>query len=198
MKINILTTILLVVIFNNCDKKNETNIENLKKETISINSNLGNNKSKIEVSFVKIDSKKYKGKIYRELKEIDFFKSYGDAGGTMIESYNGIDYCISHFYKNNKHLIVLNQILKLDEQKVKYLALDMIEISGISEKNYISFGSCRKHKKSDSEIIAVHVNEDEEYFNKIIIAWRADRIKSMIYEIKPEYIDCANDGYGVY
>jgi hypothetical protein len=201
MKINILTTILLVLIFNSCDKKIETNIENLKKDTISINYNLNNNKSKnkskTEVSYVKLDSNKYKGKIYRELKEIDFFKSYSDAGGAMIESYNGKDYCISHFYKNKKHLIVLNQILKLDEQKVKYLALDMIEISGISKNTYLSFGSCRKNKNADSEIIAVHVNEDEEYFNKILIAWRADRKKSMIYEIKSENIDCTNDGYGV-
>ena len=131
------------------------------------------------------------------VKEIDFFKNYSDAGGTMIESYNGKDYCISHFYKNKKHLIVLNQIVKLDKQKVKYLALDMIEISGINENLSLSFGLCRKNKNADSEIIAVHLNEDEEYFNKILIAWRADRKKSTIYEIKSENIDCTNDGYGV-
>jgi hypothetical protein len=131
------------------------------------------------------------------LEEIVYFNGYENSGGTMIDSINNKEYTLSHYKKEDMHLIVLEQIVRVDDQKVKYTALDMIEITGLIDNQYLSYGLCRKDEKFDSEIISVFIRGDEEYHSGIIKSWRANRQTGSIYEIETDSIDCINEGYGI-
>ena len=65
-------------------------------------------------------------------------------------------------------------------------------MSNINEDEYLTFCSCLKDSISNPEIIAlVKAEDDKEYYDKIVKAWRANRETGEIEIIKSKKVLCA-------
>ncbi len=140
--------------------------------------------------------KSFIGKEYRSLTEFKEFKGFEELGGTLINKLENNEYTLSHYKNDSIDLIAFEKIVKQPIGKVKYLLIDILEIKGLAKNQYISYGMCRLNKQEDSEIIAVYVDSDTEYYKNINKAWRANREKGKIESIDIKGIDCINEGFG--
>ncbi len=146
------------------------------------------------------------GKIFREINEVTGLGSYSDASGALIDagkSANG-DYRFSAgYYTSDKNgVCILNELLPDSEKgngQVKYKILDTVNIRKLKSTEQLSLCNCRVGNKADSEIVAISVvEEDKEYFDKIVKAWRLNTKTGKISPIQnTKTINCANEGYGI-
>ena len=145
------------------------------------------------------------GKIFRNITEIPELKNFTPLGGSVMDAgktENG-DYRfgIASFRGNNDFIIcIFEEFLEATEKgKVNYKILDTINIGQIKETEYLTYCNCRQDTIADSEIIAIVVaDRDNEYYNRIIKAWRANTKTGKIEIIKDKTgINCSNEGYGL-
>ena len=145
-----------------------------------------------------------KGKIYTEINEIPELKNFEFQAASMID-YEGkkpIEYkfCISQFFNKEKYLIILEEKIRGKNKDISSKILDTIMINNLKKDEIISLCTCRINEKNDSEIIAVvkDENNDTEYLNKIVRAWKANSKNGKIIPITNlSGIDCVNEGYGL-
>lgn len=144
------------------------------------------------------------GIIFREISEIPQLKDYEHLAGSVIynigTSQTDYKYGVSHFKYKKSNLIILEEIIKeRNDQKVKYKILDTITYNNLKEDEYIAICTCRINSVDNSEIIAVvKADHDNEYFNRIVKAWRANTKTKKIIQIESlQNIDCINEGYGM-
>ncbi len=144
------------------------------------------------------------GKIFSDLKDLPELKNYTHIAGSVIydsKAPNG-DYrfAISYYQDGDKRICIFEELLKSGEKgDIKYKILDTITIGKIRNNEYFTFCNCRRDTIWDSEIIALVVAEDDkEFYDKIVKAWRADTKTGKIIIIKnTEGINCSNEGYGL-
>lgn len=134
-------------------------------------------------------------KKYRELNEFECFKDYEHISSAIIGENNGFDFSLTQIRKNDLNILIFNKVYP--GPKSTYEILDTLQIQNLSKNEYISFQLCRKDTINDSEIIAIVINDDSEYYNKIIKSWRANRKTGKICAIDIIGIDCLNEGYGL-
>jgi hypothetical protein len=144
------------------------------------------------------------GVIYREKTEVPQFLNYKDSGGSVIdkvedESLNH-KYGISHLENNVRHILIFEQFIgEENTSQPKSQILDTINIDNVKKSEYLTYCNCRKDTIFDPEIIAIVLaDKDNEYYDKIIKAWRADTKSGKIILIKDtKGINCINEGYGL-
>jgi hypothetical protein len=141
---------------------------------------------------------KFRGIEYDSLSEIKEFKDFKDAGGTVLDNYNGEEFVIEQDFKDTVNLIVFSTIIRTSNSTVpRYRILDILEINGLNMNQGIGYGgTCRRRTKNNSEIIAIYKKTDEEYCKNIIRAWRANRKNHKIEPISIKDIDCLNEDIG--
>ncbi|WP_147420409.1 hypothetical protein [Sphingobacterium detergens] len=146
------------------------------------------------------------GKIFREINEIPGLASYAHASGAVIDaskSESGDYRFAAGYYTSDKNgICILNELLDDKENgkgQVKYKILDTINIRKLKANEQLSLCNCRIGNKFDSEIVAISVvEEDKEYFNKTLKAWRLNTKTGKIDPIQnTKTINCANEGYGI-
>ena len=75
--------------------------------------------------------------------------------------------------------------------------LDVMAAPNYGKDETLVIGFCKIDDKSDPEVLAVvKYEQDKEYFNKIIKAWRANRTKGKFESITTKGISCLNESYG--
>ena len=146
------------------------------------------------------------GKIFREINEIPGLGSYGHASGAVIDagkSASGDYRFAAGYYTNDKNgICILNELLDDKENgkgQVKYKILDTINIRKLKSNEQLSLCNCRLGNKVDSEIVAISVvEENKEYFDQIVKAWRLNTRTGKISPIQnTKTINCVNEGYGI-
>jgi hypothetical protein len=134
-------------------------------------------------------------KQYRDINEFEDFKDFTQISSAIIGETNKFDFSIAQIKNKELNVILLNKVVP--GLKSTFEILDTLQIRNLKETEYISYQLCRKDSINDSEIIAVVLFEDTEYFTKVLKAWRANRKTGKIIEIETTGIDCMNEGYGV-
>lgn len=134
-------------------------------------------------------------KRYRDITEFECFTNYKEAGSTIIGNQGNQEYGISQIKKGRLDILLLNRVYP--GKKATFEILDTLQIRNLKNTEYISCQVCRKDKVQDSEIIAIVVYENKEYFSKVLKAWRANRKTGKITSISVKGIDCLNEGYGI-
>ncbi len=145
-----------------------------------------------------------KGKIYTEINEIPELKNFEFQAASMID-YEGqkpIEYKfgISQFFNNGKYLLILEEKIRGKSKDISNKILDTIMINSLKKDEIISLCTCRINGINNSEIIAVvkDENNDTEYLNKIVKAWKAKSKNGRIIPINNlNEIDCVNESYGL-
>lgn len=79
----------------------------------------------------------------------------------------------------------------------RFEVLDVAKIPNFGKNAAFAMGQCYLNNKFDGQIFAVAVDEEKEFYTKIIRAWRADVTSGLIEDISADGIKCVNDGYGV-
>jgi hypothetical protein len=75
--------------------------------------------------------------------------------------------------------------------------LDVIAAPNYGKGQSLVIGFCKIDDRSDPEVLAVvDYQQDKEYFNKIIKAWRANRTKGKFESITTKGVSCLNESYG--
>jgi len=139
-----------------------------------------------------------KGKVYRSLKEFEEMKDFEEAGGTVIESLDNIEYALSHYKNGSTHIIGFEEVIGYFDGKAKYKLIDILEIKNLDADQWIDCGSCRLNKKYDTELFTIYVpdHNDKEFHTKIVKVWRANRKSGKIEPVETNGIDCENESYG--
>ena len=144
------------------------------------------------------------GIIYRLEKEVTQFKNYKDIGGSVIDNTKdeagNYKFGISHLTNNVRHILTFEQFIREpNNPQPRYQILDSINIDNIKEIEYITYCICRQDSIYDPQIIALVIaDEEQEYYDKIVRAWRADTETGEIVLIKnTKGINCINEGYGL-
>ncbi len=144
------------------------------------------------------------GIIYRHEKEVPQLKNYKDVGGSVIDNIkdnsSNYEFGIAHLTDSIRHILIFEKFVREpNNSQPKYQILDTINIGIIRENEYIAYCHCRQDTTFDPEIIALVVaDEDKEYYDKIVRAWRADtKIGKIILLKNTKGINCVNEGYGL-
>jgi len=132
-------------------------------------------------------------KQYRDINEFECFKDFTEISSAIIG--NKFDFGIAQIRNKELNVIIFDKVVP--GLKSTFEILDTLQIRNLKETEYISYQLCRKDTINDSEIIAVVLFDDTEYFTKVLKAWRANRKTGKIIEIETTGIDCMNEGYGV-
>lgn len=144
------------------------------------------------------------GKFFRQITEIPELRNFTHMGGSVMDAgktENGdYRYGIASFRDEKDFIIcVFEEFLEATEKgKVNYKILDTINIGQIKETEYFTYCNCRQGTTWDSEIISLVVaDHDNEYYDRIIKAWRANTKTGKIEIIKNlKGINCSNEGFG--
>ena len=136
------------------------------------------------------------GKEYKEINEFEEFNDLKDVGGALVQDGDHSGYTVSHCQRDNFHVLILERAKNLPDGKMKYTAIDILEINGVEEGTRLEFVSCRLNGKVDSKIIAISEYEETEFLTKIVRTWRVNIEKGKIEEIPKSGIDCVNISYG--
>lgn len=134
-------------------------------------------------------------KQYRDINEFECFKDFNQISSAIIGEPNKFDFGIAQIKNKELNVILFNKVVP--GLKATFEILDTLQIRNLKETEYISYQLCRKDSINDSEIIAVVLFEDTEYYTEVLKAWRANRKTGKIIEIETTGIDCMNEGYGV-
>ena len=151
--------------------------------------------NKPNITWRRIELGVYKDSISFNIVEFQLFEGLTYYGGTTLEPLEN-DYVLTHYSNGSKHLIVLEKLYPNGDGTNKSKILDMIEVTGLSKNQHVSYGFCSIKSINDSEIITVYEFENTEEFTKILKAWRATRKNGRIIEINTGGISCINEGYG--
>ncbi|MGH2667160.1 hypothetical protein [Flavobacterium sp.] len=153
---------------------------------------------------VKEEQNSLKGKIYTEINEIPELKNFEFQAESMIDyegkKSNQYKFGISQFFKKGKYVLILEEKIRGKSKDISNKILDTIMISNLKEDEIISLCTCRVNGINNSEIIAVvkDKNNDAEYLNKIVKAWKANSKNGRIIPIDNlNGIDCVNESYGL-
>lgn len=127
--------------------------------------------------------------------EIDWTKSI-ETGGALIYDHrkpNGDKYTLEQRRYKNLTMLVFNKIVG------EPYDLEMLDILVIPLKNseFLSHQTCQLNNETDQEIVALVVLEDKEFYDNILMAWRANRKTRKFEEISISGIICMNEGYGL-
>jgi len=144
------------------------------------------------------------GIIYWDNNEVLQLKDFKEVGGSVMmdftDNLGNYKFGISEFINNTKHILTFEQFIREpNNPKSKFKILDTLNINLTDKDGYVSYCECRQDSTFDYEIIALVItDEDKEYYDKIIRAWRADTETGTINPIKNvSGINCVNPGYGV-
>jgi hypothetical protein len=135
-------------------------------------------------------------KEYRELtKEINIFSGFEDFGGTVIDDRDDNRRALGHIKKDSLHIILLEKINEGSNPTRQIL--DTIHFISNSENHYTDLIECEDIKDSNKKLLfGFHFYEEEkEYFDKIVFAWRVNLKDDRLEIIEPKGIKCYNIGY---
>lgn len=140
--------------------------------------------------------------------EINYTKSSSQGGGLLYNNPNkgydgeqcGDSYSIDVRYQGKIHFLVLEKIDCNNTKNRKFIDV-LLPFHEFKNKGELQIYFCEKNGISDSKIIAITLDEDEEneleYFTKIGMAWMLDLSKEKIVRIDAEGIRCSNESYGI-
>ena len=147
------------------------------------------------------------GKVFRETEDIPVLRQWDNGGGGRVidtgkDKNGGYRFGIDYLKDDKENMVCIFEefVQSEDQGKVNYKILDTINIGKLKDNEAFSFSGCRQDTMLDSEIIAVAIaEEDKEYHDKIVKAWRADTKTGRIEPIKNiKGITCVNMEYGAF
>lgn len=137
------------------------------------------------------------GSTYSKIEELKAFKGYKEMSAALLTPIES-NYAIVLVENRANKVLVLDTCLK-DGEKIKYKILDVVVLGRIPANLCVITVDCRVNREFDSNIIAI-VNpkkDDEEFFKKVVKAFRINRATRKIRSVGIKGIDCINDGYGL-
>lgn len=190
----VLIYILLLLIFNCSDKKNKKEPEKVRIE-----------QNEIVISEPKPEQieKSIFDVIYREIKDLEYFKNY-EIGTSSVINYKESrwEYAFVEMINKEKRIIILEKIIETGRPKKNYQILDTIHINNFKANEFTSFGVCFNKENFDPRIFTIIEKTDNDFdletFSNIIKAWKANlEVKKIeeLYELND--ISCTNEGYGI-
>jgi hypothetical protein len=143
--------------------------------------------------------------LYGKTTDTPKMKNWTVLGGSVIYADMNEDgsykFGIRYFRdENNDMICVFLEYAQCDENSNSKCSriLDTVKIGKLNDNEIFAPCLCRMNSVLDSEIIAIAVLEnDKEFYDKIVRAWRADTKTGRIKPIDIDGIDCTNEGHGV-
>lgn len=141
--------------------------------------------------------KKYAGIDFRSINEFEEFNEYKSYGGAIIGSDSTRQFGFSHYGFERDHIVIFKTVRTLNKKGV-YTLIDAIVINDLDSNQFVMYGQCRIQGKDDAFIVVVHkpTKWENEFFDNIIQAWRANPETNSFEVIDPNVIDCYNEGFG--
>jgi hypothetical protein len=111
----------------------------------------------------------------------------------------GVFWLIFEFRNNESICFILSQ----KEKRKKFVAVDKVVVPNKSEYfDRSQFVSCEFDGSEDEEIFTLYVFDDDrrknQYYDNIVKAWKADKLKGKILEIDATKVHCLNGYYWSY
>ena len=141
--------------------------------------------------------------VYRDIKEVPYFKGYERATACVIDRDNRTsEYAFVEMMKGNRRIVVLEKIIDTGKPKKKYQILDTIHINGFGKDDFLMLCQCVENGKANAQILTktTRIKEayDLEYYSSFHRAWKANLETEKIEEMKKlEGIRCANESFGI-
>lgn len=138
------------------------------------------------------------GKVYRDTKTIPELKHLKDMGGCVITLNR---FSLSYVGDNENFIIIFDQFLQYNGKEAIFRILDSINVGKLKDnETYVTCsGECRKDESDDEcygSIIAIVIDDDKEFFDRIVKAWCANMKTGKIEPITNlKGIKCVNFGY---
>jgi hypothetical protein len=139
---------------------------------------------------VGVSKNSLQGIIYKDISEVPPFKNYQVIGGELLPKYKFFDnkYAILHISNGAKHVLLFEDVTHTDpvDQAPKHEIIDTISIEKIEENESIVYAYCNQGTTADPSIIALvtRVDENAEFSDKIVRAWRIDFESWQIIPVK--------------
>jgi hypothetical protein len=133
-----------------------------------------------------------KGKVYVSINEIPELSTFKQVQAALLDSLDGSPYALTELRRNDTAILLLEK-LHSSGSHIEFEILDILQINNLKECEVICFQKCGKDSDKDSEILALaRFEESNEIFDKIYLAWRADRKAGKFYPVDTRGIGCSN------
>ena len=107
------------------------------------------------------------------------------------------DFAFELLSREDEWAVLLERTSRTDDGSVRSRALALLNIGPIGSDEGVGYGDCRKDGKTDAQVVAVYLRDDERYFDSVSRAWVADTTGHAFKQIPASGIDCENVSYGV-
>ncbi|MBT3302037.1 MAG: hypothetical protein HOD63_10085 [Bacteroidetes bacterium] len=132
--------------------------------------------------------------LYKTIEDIEEYANYELIEEGNLEDLASQAYLISVLKKNSDYIVLFSLFIgEYPNDSLKLL--DKVKIDSLSGKKSIGFQFCIFNDELDTEIVAVVLKDDKEYFTSVEKAWRADRINRKLIPIDTLGISCWNIDY---
>jgi hypothetical protein len=134
--------------------------------------------------------------VYRQIADLKQFKGYTEQEGDLMEPINlTSNYGLSRIAKKGYQIIAFEKVIP-HGNKPDFMLLDTIRIGHIKPGQGVILTHCRLNGRDVAGILALVKMDDNQYFKKVIKAWKANTKTNRFEPISTTGIDCLNDGYG--
>lgn len=123
------------------------------------------------------------------------FSTMDDYGAALIGAARPLYAYAVYADEDNIHLVLQREVGRIEGQ-IQWQRLTYLTIPQLPEEQVFSFSTCARNGTRDPAIAAISIYQDNEYFGRVIKAWRANIQAGTIDEIPTDGIVCSNDGYG--
>ncbi len=131
------------------------------------------------------------GKVCKRINEIEKLKNYKEEEGIVIDvSKNKLGF--SRISDGHTTLILFESFIPPSSRKI----LAILDIGKLEKGNQIVMARCRLNSNNDNYIVAIVKSKPtkDNYFKKIIKAWKINEKTARFFSIPTKGIDCFEDG----
>ena len=185
MKKEKLTLILLLILIFGCQEvKNSSESKSSEKKEI-FKTHTDSTKNLI------INSEK---NIYRNITELEKYKGFEQVSAQVLGSSNK---ALVYIQKDSLKVLILEKIIKNSSPKPNYSILDEVNLIFINSEQYIALTHCDLIENPDEKMVfSLVVDEDVEYFDKVLKSWNIDLKENKFKEIETKKVKCLNEWFG--
>jgi hypothetical protein len=122
------------------------------------------------------------------------FSGMDDYGTALIGAARPLHSYAVYADNDNIYLVLQREVGKA-EGRLQWRVLNYVVIPQPPEDQVFSFSTCHWNGKLDTAVAAISIYQDDEFFGKVVKAWRANLSEGKIEEIQVDGIVCPNDGY---
>lgn len=123
------------------------------------------------------------------------FEAMQDLGGAIILNREPV-HSFNLYRNKNVTYLVLQKEIESDGDHAVWKVIDYVIIENYGKDYTFCYGMCDLNGEFAPEIAAIAKYRDNDHFDEILKAWKADLKSGKIIEIVTKGIVCINEGYG--